>query len=468
MIRNLTLTAATLVIMPLVAYAAAPAKPAAKTAATPAAAKTAPATAPDLSGCKALRDPNAYGKKYDSYKYLVQGKNGWLFRSEADFRTEFKLSNKIDIFKQLSAELKKRGTDLVIAYIPLRGMTSQAILPANDPLLKGYNVATARKAYADYIMNVRKAGIHIVGTPDLKSGEKYFYKADQHWSTTGAREMAATVGAYVKALPSFKGIRKATFETKIVSEKPFDGTFNEATEGLCNTRMPDEQAIQTVTNMKGGGDSLSLFGKSAAPSVVLVGTSNSKKDQNDANFEGSLKEALGTDVYNAAITGGGLDDSIIAYLSSEEYKKNPPKILIWEFPGYYNLEGDQARKTLRQVIPILYGECKTPLAASGPVKVASEQADVMKGLTAKNINSENSYLWLKFAEPVKKNFSVSVSNSKPTKQSTRFSRSRLYPYSGSYFFAPKGKMVIDTVSVKVPKEMVGFTVNTKLCAVPKA
>ncbi len=495
MMHKLLLATAVLIALPIASFAAEPpTAPSAKppvvkpAKAAPAKSKPAPvaavkkpaapvtppappakvATAGSVAACQALRDEKAYGKKYDSYLYMVEGKNGWVFRSQADFINQFKVTPKgLATFKTLSDDLKKRGIDLVIAYIPLRGMASPAVLPTNDPLVKGYDINAARKAYADYLVNVNKLGLHIVGTPAMKAGENYFYKADQHWSTQGAHEMAEAVAAYVKTLPSYKGIKQTAFKTTVKQQTSFDGTFNEALKGMCNLTMPPEKGVETVTTAEGGVSGLSLFGKQDSPSVVLVGTSNSKKDQNDANFEGALKETLSTDVYNAAITGGGLDDSMVAYLSSPEFAQHPPKILIWEMPAYYNLEGDQAKKTLRQIIPIAYGVCKTPLAESGDIKITEEKPILIKGLAPKKLVAENVYAYLKFKEPVKKNFSLTFFNGSNTKQSIRFSRSRLYPYSGGYFYSPKSQMTIDSVSLRLPKEMIGFTANVRLCAEPK-
>ncbi|NBV29476.1 hypothetical protein EBS02_10795, partial [bacterium] len=80
-----------------------------------------------------------------------------------------------------------------------------------------------------------------------------------------------------------------------------------------------------------------LFQSDKAPEIVLIGTSNSVNSSSYSNFDGFLKEALGTDVLNLSKTGGGFSDSMAEYLNSDQFKKSPPKIIIWEIPSYYDL-----------------------------------------------------------------------------------------------------------------------------------
>ena len=79
-----------------------------------------------------------------------------------------------------------------------------------------------------------------------------------------------------------------------------------------------------------------LFADLPEPQIVLVGTSNSK-GRLKFNFDGFLAHYVGAAVNNKAKSGGGFGGALKDYLSSEDFKQSPPKVLVWEIPGYYSL-----------------------------------------------------------------------------------------------------------------------------------
>src|SRR5690348_1438679 len=102
------------------AHAAKPPAPAA--AAPPANAKSgAPdyAIEPCCSLCPRAADPHAYdGSQYlGDFRVLVDGRDGWLFRSSMDLTTTFEITDEsLRGLKRLSEALKRRGTELVLVY----------------------------------------------------------------------------------------------------------------------------------------------------------------------------------------------------------------------------------------------------------------------------------------------------------------------------------------------------------------
>jgi alginate O-acetyltransferase complex protein AlgJ len=75
-----------------------------------------------------------------------------------------------------------------------------------------------------------------------------------------------------------------------------------------------------------------LFGDQSFP-VALVGTSYSANPQ--WNFEGFLKEALQTDILNAADEGRGPFETMKDYLEDDSFATNPPDLIVWEIPERY-------------------------------------------------------------------------------------------------------------------------------------
>src|SRR5690606_19340461 len=89
---------------------------------------------------------------------------------------------------------------------------------------------------------------------------------------------------------------------------------------------------QTRTLEEQSSDSDSLFVDSTVP-VALVGTSYSANPK--WNFDGALRQALGSDLLNFAEDGQGPLLPMLKFLQSEELREAPPQWVIWEFPERY-------------------------------------------------------------------------------------------------------------------------------------
>lgn len=428
--------------------------------------------APDFSTCEKLRDESAYGKKYENFMYILPGKDGWLFRTKQDFVTRYEISDEaIAAYQQFAKVLKDKGTELVIAFAPTRGMAAAEYVPVGDPIAKGYDPAVARKNYADLIKRMRDAGINVVGTPEIKAGADYFYKADQHWTSAGAREMAEAVADAVKGTKAYKSVAKTRFVTVDDEETNFDGTFNDVLKVICERKTAQEKDTLTKTSpAESAADERALFSDQPTPQVILVGTSNSKKESNNVNFDGFLKEFLSADVYNGGISGGGIDDPFLAYLASDSYRKNQPSVIIWEIPGYYDLGHQETVSLLRQLIPAAQGDCGSEALAEASVTLDDKKVNLMRELDSKKLIPAESYISLTFDKPVKKKFSVSMKLSNNTRENFRFTRSKRYPHDGIFFYAPKGQddAVLSSVDLSVQDAMKGMKVEAKLCRLPDA
>lgn len=424
---------------------------------------------PDFSECAALRDEKAYGKKYEDYMYLLQGKDGWFFRTKQDLRMEFKADeDSRALFGKLITALKEKGTELVIAFPPPRGIAASAFLPkANEPLMKGYDPEVARENYRKFIQAMNEAGIRIVGVPDVKAEDAFFYKTDMHWTTAGAKKMALAVTEIMKKLPDYESLRKTEFVTSPAPDGLNEGHYNEALKALCGKEAPKEKAVQERTEPREkGGDKTTLFKDQPVPEVVLVGTSNSNREDFDLNFSGSLKQALSADVFNAAIAGGGIDDSMLAYLSSDMYRKTPAKFIIWEIPGYYNLNGEAAADALNQIIPAIYGDCKKPLAESAPIVLDGKEVSLLDGLNGKRLESGKFYLSLSFDKPALKKFKIVITGADGEEKTFKFSGSR-NPDNKSFFHAPDTEGAAPaSIAIQVTDEIKGYKAKVKLCAMP--
>lgn len=423
---------------------------------------------PDLSRCSLLKDKAVYGKNFDGLIYLVQGKDGWLFRTKQDLRMDFKISpDALSLFSQFSEYLKKKGTELVIAHAPTRGMAASQMLPMSDPLVRDYDVNMARENYINFIESMNNANVHIVGTPLLKTGPRYFYKTDLHWTTEGAREMAQAVANYIKTMPIYSSLKKTEFVMSKSPDGEFKGNFTDAIEKICKVEMPLEIATQISIAPKESIDNKSSELLTDLPSseIVLVGTSNSDRDDFDMNFSGSLREFLSVDLQNFAIAGGGLDDSILSYLTSDTFKYNPAKILIWEVPGYYNLHGDEAKRSLLQLIPATQGDCGTKAIMSQNVSnILSGKVTLFNTETLKKSAGKNVYLYLAFDKPIHKKFSVTYFKVDNKKQEIKFSNSK-NPKNITFFYSfdTQTGPPLHSIVLNIPKDIQDRKITARLC-----
>lgn len=419
--------------------------------------------------CPALYEDKTYDGRYDSYRKLIAGDDGWIFRTGNDLQTHMSINDAaIKMIVDWQQKLKEKGIDFVMLYVPTRGMIHADHISAEDKKQYGFtNVEGVWKDYADTIEKMRDAGINVIDVPRPPQGAAFFYKRDHHWNAAGAKASADAVAAYVKKMPVYETLAKTEFTT--VKKEPYDfyGTTDKVFSKVCNTKQPPERIDIFMTERKQGtGGEADLFGDVAEPEVVLMGTSNSTWEPSFSNFEGFLKEALSTDILNMAVSGGGIDTAMIKYLNSDHKKEHKAKLIVWEVPGYYNLNKHQG--LFRQAIPALYGDCGSEnLAEVKGKKIDDDVVTLFTDLKDKNMTGSKYYVYFNFSQPVKKPFMVDFRFPKD-RDRTKISRSARYKPDGEFYLALKnGKKNLDELSIELPKsEGRNMTVDARICKIP--
>ncbi len=307
--------------------------------------------------CDALSSDESY-KKDGGYRYITPGKDGWLFRSVTDFKMDFALKDNARMgMRRLYQALKERHIDLVIALQPTRGIMGRDFIDYSQIHAIGFDPQTAESDYKQLVSDLRTTGITVVDLSSAPRGNDFFYRTDIHWNEKGADYAAKAVADAVKALPSYGSLPKISYVTKVGETETTQGKIAEAAEEICGTSLPEEIYHERETAPeKEESAADALFSRFSYPKIVLLGTSNSKMH---ANFDGELKDYLDADLLNMAVGGGGIDTSLLDYLSSEEYKKTPPRVIVWEIPAYYDFN-DQS--LYAQAIPAIEGECSSKTA----------------------------------------------------------------------------------------------------------
>lgn len=419
--------------------------------------------------CPALSEDKTYDGRYDSYRKLLAGDDGWIFRTGNDLQTHLDINDTaIKMIADWQETLKQKGIEFVMVYVPTRGMIHHANINQDDK--KAYGFTDVDSVWDDYfatIEKMRSSGINVVSVPRPAEGTPFFYKRDHHWNAAGAKRTAEAVAEYVKKMPVYGELKKTTFKTTKKEPYDFFGTTDKVFAKVCNTKQPPERIdifmTERAEKAQAEGD---LFGDVPEPEVVLMGTSNSTWEPSFSNFEGFLKEALSADILNMAVSGGGIDTAMISYLNSDHKKAQKAKLIVWEVPGYYNLNKHQG--LFRQAIPGLYGDCgKDAIADVKGVKVDDETTQLFEGLEDEAMTGNKYYLYLNFSKPVKKPFMVDFRFPKD-RDRTKISRSARYKADGEFYLALKnGKKNLDEVNIEVSSEdRKDLKVDAKICKIP--
>ncbi|MFJ1336594.1 alginate O-acetyltransferase [Pseudomonas caricapapayae] len=354
--------------------------------------------------CPEAHDASRYTTRYQqNFTTLVQAQGDWLFRTREDLRTEFQTTPAgYKRLQQLHDAFKARGIELVVVYQPTRGLVNRNMLKPAEKAAFNYEKALGN--YRAMLARFSKMGYNV---PDLSpltneqlaaadQGKDFYFRGDQHWTPYGAERAAKIVADTVHNMPAFADVPKREFESHKSGRMGKTGTLHNVAGQLCGTSYAVQYMDQFITEPKGESGSDDLFGDSGNPHITLVGTSHSGKNY---NFSGFLEQYIGADVLNVAFPGGGLEGSMIQYLGSEDFKNNPPKILIWEFSPLYRLD----QETIwRQMLALLDNGCEgkpAQMHASATLKPGKNELMVNgKGGVIKDLTNGRHQLDFKFED----------------------------------------------------------------------
>ncbi|MCM2681220.1 alginate O-acetyltransferase AlgX-related protein [Echinimonas agarilytica] len=348
--------------------------------------------------CVAAENEENYNTELlKSLRYLVQGDNGWVYRTSSDFIEDFDTDGNYDDLKRFRDYLAIHGTSLMMLYVPTRGLMNPKDVPEGL-----YDYPKAIASYEAKLHMFREMGILV---PDLEGMIKeyqstpFFFLRDIHWEPEGAKKSAEYVARAIKESELID--TDLDFDVNIVEEGSYTvtGGLADGIKQLC-----DEQYV--LEYVKGYGfeevvssSEDSLFSDDVAePEVVLLGTSFSRLPR--MNFHGFLQKELGAPVTNYAISGGGDDGAWLKYFKSGEFLENPPKLIVWEVSAYYDLND---KGMFAQLIPSAEMGCSEEsalLTQSLPLQELSDDVNsVFFGDQFKDLNLNDIVLDVSFSEP---------------------------------------------------------------------
>ncbi len=348
-------------------------------------ATTAPAFAASAFGCKHLEDNPTLPS--------VEGKDGFFFRVFADLRMQHPMTDEVTaLMGKLSATLRAKGTTLIYTPIPTKSVTLPAFLP-DEAAMFGFDIKVATKVYEDQITRLTDSGVIAVDLlTQLRTDDAAhppFFRSDFHWTSSGARKAAETVGSLIKSLPAYADVTPINYETRPIGNELAVSGMRRTLQAFCAESLPPviSDAYETV-EVASADATLDIFGSSGsgedgpADEVALVGTSFS--DAQVPNFSGFLAQYASLPVANMAITGGNQFGAITSYLTSREFQAARPKFLVWENPIYNNL-AQYGTGPLVELIAAAKNDCAP---VSGKTEVMADKGLLLADLSASTLGDQ--------------------------------------------------------------------------------
>lgn len=262
---------------------------------------------------------------------VVVGANGWLFTDE-EFKTypdaDTAIASHLALIAYVRDELKRQGSELVVALVPSKARVYPEHLPERHP------AEIHKSLYGRVHQGLLDAGI---AAPDIaatmaqckRAGEAYL-RTDTHWTPAGARCAAQAVAGTL-------GPRRppTTFYTQTASVAMHSGDLLRflPLDPYFSHLLPQRESVELRETLRAAADGAdALLGDDDLPKVVLVGTSYSADTK--WNFTGALQESLQEDVVNYASMGKGPFMPMLDYLNSAALPATP-RLVIWEIPERY-------------------------------------------------------------------------------------------------------------------------------------
>ena len=349
--------------------------------------------APAVPLCPAITDPSTVGKNGPS---VAAGTDDWLFLLPQDFLVDYgKQPQGLKLLLQLRDALAERGTTLVLARLPPRGVAHGAKWAPGEGPAAQVDPAAAAEAYEKLLRWLRNAGLEVVDFQESAGDlpDSYYFSMDHHWTPDGARASARQLATRIGELAGTSPLPPVAFELKTSAPSPIRGNLVTKVEAACG-KLPDvpDIAVPGLASVRSveAVDEAALLGTEAPPQVVVVGDSQVNRGTRDAYyFVGQLRESLEADVANYGVDAGQLFPPMQGYLNSADFAEHPPRFLIWVSGAHLKVHNPVR---LRQTTPAITADCS---GASAPVSmtVGSElkavEVSPVDGPTAVRIDPKN-------------------------------------------------------------------------------
>lgn len=371
----------------------------------------------------------------DEYGEMTQGRHGWFFRTAADLTWRYYVAPEAENYvRRLADALDRKGARIGFVIVPPRGVLYNDEVIAGGGFTPILTADEGGELYQRMLKSLRRAGAI---APDIRAAARaaesqFFFKRDHHWTPDGARISAKAFADAYRQEVGEKSLGALKFKTEPAADLELKGGMAQAISRACRDSIPAEPFTLYETRQQASDAAdLGLFGDAPnSVNVVLLGSSFS--DVASFNFDGFLSEAMGSAVANHAISGGLLMKSAVSYFSSAAFQADPPDLIVWEAPVYYDISGSAL--DFRQIIPAVGGACAPDAAVASVDGRVSGAPAAMDVPTEAKVSGTKNFLYFEASNPAFTTFSLRVEYDDGDLEEAPIDRSDRYINEGRFFF----------------------------------
>lgn len=425
--------------------------------------------------CAAAKDPSVF-PEHDRWAVIAeQGSDGWIF-AKGELAAPADLGAAEGYLARLAAALRHKGVTPFMVSVPPRLSVAQAKLDRNRPEFRTFSQDSISSAHHRRIEVLNRAGFVAQDMVDLANasglGPEFFFHVDHHWSSEGLRVVARELGAMIRALPAYASMPRVEWQL-MSRESRTAGTYRYVVITRCEgTDIPPMETLSYKAVRATEATAEALLGDEPEAPVVLVGTSQSRREEYDLDrgvftedsFAALLRHELGVEVLNAAVPGGGSYVGIDGWLTSDDYQAGKPQVLVWETN---DSDGFVDHAALRRIVPAAWGVCSDQdalLRAKGPVGPAGIELLNRDKLP---IQGSAYYVAIELTDHQVRDLDVTIGHSGGAFDNQHLARSALVANSGRFFLELSDALAspLQSIRISLPEGAQGSYL-ARVCTVP--
>jgi hypothetical protein len=279
-------------------------------------------------------------KKYAKYAPIFSdGPEGWIIDSD-QMKTDFAPSKEaMALIGKIATEFEKRGVPLAVLIPPPRPLVAGADTLSDLGADESYDVEKIGRSFAALIDSLRQAGIVApdllkVALSDGTLQEQFYFHRDTHWTPTGAAHSVLALAdeiraAYPDRFPQSASVTPADLTPGPLIDEP--GSLANIARKVCQAEIAPETAKTLIFPTASGA--LLTDDTGDKPVVALAGSSFSDRYKRDLyRVADSLAGALGAEVENYSVSGGGAIGGFESLILSGDLSADRFDLVIWELP----------------------------------------------------------------------------------------------------------------------------------------
>ncbi|MCL1079022.1 hypothetical protein D5R81_13695 [Parashewanella spongiae] len=404
-------------------------------------------------------DDNNQNKKF------IQGLDNWLFtEKQLSVNTEIS-DDAASMLAELNQQFKKRGSTLILVPVPRRNI----VYPHKIPVSANFDFEIAKNKYLDHITTLKQLGLHVADLTSMFSTKQsqLFFKRDFHWRPEGAKVTANLIKEYVKDLPVYQQIKKQQVLTHSNGIYGLESKLQKRFKIHCQDQGYPKEYHKLYQNVSSDSEAENaLFEEDEISDVVLLGTSFSAIPR--LHFAGFLSEAMQAGVDNYSVAGGGLVVALTQYVHSTEFKNNPPKLIIWEYPAT-NIKASMFALALPK-LEDKSCDLDSVISTNVQLKLGENIVAYNGGEDFKKMKQKQLLFDVNFGNKAVKEFKLTTHFVENRKINRKIGHSRLQEMDGHFLFDPsvitaEQELHFLALAINVTDpEWVGTKVTTKVCS----